>query len=195
MPRDPHHAGIIFPLHDFWELMGQPPPHLELVTGEEVPPPYHDLLVHRRDMTPTLEAWHGDRLHLELLNRERRDQVYAREVLLRRNRDGAPVEYGVIQIYLDRFPALAVPRIVEAKTPLGAIFREFDIPHRSEPWGFLCVTPNQLLRALFELDGKPALYGRLNTLYGLQAQPLAEVLEILPPTATRGISAPPPALG
>ena len=42
-------------------------PLLELQQGAEIPPPYRDLLVHMREMTPTLEAYYGSSIHIEPL--------------------------------------------------------------------------------------------------------------------------------
>ena len=35
-------------------------PEYQLVPADEVPPPYHELLVHEHHMTVTVEAHHGD---------------------------------------------------------------------------------------------------------------------------------------
>src|SRR5437016_6263540 len=41
---------------------GDDMPEYEFVPGDEVPPPYHDLLVHEQHMTVTVERHHGDRV-------------------------------------------------------------------------------------------------------------------------------------
>ncbi len=38
-----------------------------------MPEPYHSLLVHQNDMTPTLEAFHKDSAHIRALSRDQRD--------------------------------------------------------------------------------------------------------------------------
>jgi hypothetical protein len=48
-----------------------------------VPAPYHSLLVHNNDMTPTLENFHDSRIHLEILQSEQRGNFYFRTVVLR----------------------------------------------------------------------------------------------------------------
>src|SRR5258708_40329644 len=59
-----------FPLDDFSARSGLPLPPIERLAGEQVPEPYRSLLVHDTDMTPTLESFHGARIHLQILNRE-----------------------------------------------------------------------------------------------------------------------------
>ena len=50
-------------------LAGRTLPPIEQVPGESVPEPYRQLLVHQDDMTPTLEKFHGDRVHLTIVQR------------------------------------------------------------------------------------------------------------------------------
>ena len=40
-------------------------PRIERIDSESVPEPYKSLLVHSQDMTPTLEEFHGDTIHLD----------------------------------------------------------------------------------------------------------------------------------
>ena len=45
------------------------PPQFEFVSADDVPPPYHGLLVHEHHMTVTVEAHHGDRVNVQVLAR------------------------------------------------------------------------------------------------------------------------------
>src|SRR2546425_7220190 len=74
---------LVYPLDDFYAKSGLPLPKIQRVSPEEVPKPYRSLLVHQNDMTPTLEKFHGGRIHLEILKSQRRDGYYFREVVLR----------------------------------------------------------------------------------------------------------------
>jgi len=172
---------LIHPLTEFADLLGPDAPVMEGIAGETMPEPYRSLLVHQGDMTPTLEAYHGDTLYLERRRHHAGELVYSREVVLRRARDQAPVEYGVIQIQLAAFPLAAVTEILAARIPLGTIFRRHAIAHESRPWGFLRARPNKTLRELYGIDDQTVLYGRLNLLRTLAGATLAEVIEILPP--------------
>src|SRR5438309_1401373 len=73
---------LLFPLDEFYALSGRPLPPAAQLKGEEVPEPYRQLLVHDRDMTPTLEAFHGDRIHLRVLERRIEEHALWRQVVL-----------------------------------------------------------------------------------------------------------------
>ena len=66
--------NFAYPLSDFYRRAKLPAPRLETIPGDEVPEPYKSLLVHKNDMTPTLEQFHNSRIHLELLGRDRRGE-------------------------------------------------------------------------------------------------------------------------
>jgi chorismate-pyruvate lyase len=152
----------------------------------EVPEPYCELLVHERDMTSTLQSFHNDSIHLEVLRSEREEETYFREVLLRLDANGKAVEYGAIQIYLSRFPDEAREAILEARLPLGRILHDHRVNYTSRPRFFFRVVPSKRLRDLFGVQGEKRMFGRRNTLYQEQNLPLADIVEILPPAETVG---------
>src|ERR1051326_5236694 len=88
MPDSQHSSTIpaalpfVYPLDDFYARAGIPLPKFERISGEEVPEPYKSLLVHEKDMTPTLEEFHHGGIHLKILRAERRDDFYFRQVAL-----------------------------------------------------------------------------------------------------------------
>src|SRR5438034_1010750 len=71
-----------YPLDEFYAQAGRQLPVIEPIAGEAMPEPYRSLLVHNRDMTPTLEQFHGGTVHLRVLRREERGDFYLREVVL-----------------------------------------------------------------------------------------------------------------
>jgi hypothetical protein len=73
---------IAYPLDDFYAQQGLVLPPIEAVEGRDVPEPYKSLLVHSDDMTPTLERFYGDKIHIRVLRRQQRDDFYFREVVL-----------------------------------------------------------------------------------------------------------------
>jgi hypothetical protein len=168
---------LLYPLVEFWS----PRDHafdVTQITGEEMPEPYRGLLVHERDMTPTLEQYWGSDIHLDVLARSVTDDELLRHVILRTT-DGRPVEFGAIRILLDLFPKAAQADILSGRAPLGALLREYEIPHRSAPAGFFRMAPNALTRQAFGWRDAAEHYGRHNRLScddGL----LADVVEILP---------------
>ena len=56
-----------YPLDEFYAQAGLPLPAIEQIGGEDMPEPYRSLLVHQRDMTPTLEKFHGGKIHVHEL--------------------------------------------------------------------------------------------------------------------------------
>jgi len=154
---------------------------LERLRRSEVPPPYGKLLVHSSDMTPTIETFYQQPIHLRVVKRWLEQQVYFREVTLNLDADNRPVEYGVIRIYLDLFTEAARRLIVQGERPLGAILRSEAIAHMGWPNAFFRIHSESRLESLLCLKGAAELYGRHNLLLNATRQVLAEVIEVLAP--------------
>ncbi len=173
---------IAYPLDDFYAQAGRALPPIEPVEGEEVPEPYKSLLVHQDDMTPTLERFHGARIHLAVLSRQQRGDFYFREVVLLLDKSDKPVEFGAIKINLALFPPAARKEILEERHPLGTLLSFYALSHTSRPKAFLRVLSDDFINASLQLGKSQWLYGRRNTLWDPQQRPLAEIVEILPPS-------------
>jgi chorismate-pyruvate lyase len=173
---------LLYPLDEFYRSEGRPLPPVDRARGEDVPEPYHHLLVHDHDMTPTLEAFHGERIHLRLLQRKVEVGALWREVVLTLNDSRRPVEFGAIVIYLDRFPEAAREAILAGRTPLGTILAEHRIEHDSAPRAFLRVEADALIADALATEACEQLYGRRNVLSAPDGSILADILEILPPS-------------
>ncbi|MFN3651072.1 MAG: hypothetical protein ACK47B_15970 [Armatimonadota bacterium] len=172
---------LLYPLDAFYRAAGKPLPQARPVEGPEMPQPYRGLLVHDRDMTPTLERFHGERISLRLLERRLEGDALMRQVVLVTGDSGRAVEYGAIVIHCDQFPEAARPLILESRCPLGTILAIHQIEHGSCPSGFFAVEPNPEIAAALGLFEPATLYGRRNVLSRPDGAALAEVLEILPP--------------
>ena len=98
-------ATAAHPLDTFYAAAGLPLPRLQAVDGRTVAQPYRRLLVHTRDMTPTLESFHGGAIDLEVLQRRLHGSEYFRQVILRLSGTGRAVEFGANRVFLDAFPA------------------------------------------------------------------------------------------
>lgn len=168
-------------LQRFYWRAGLAPPRLRVVPGAEVPEPSKSLLVHSRDMTPTLESFHRRPILLEALRSERQDDMYWREVLLRRAGDAKPVEYGAIRICLALLSPAAARSVLQERRPLGSILQDEAIAHLSWPQAFFRVQADARLSRLLDLRQPATLYGRRNVLVDGSRRLLAEVIEILPP--------------
>jgi hypothetical protein len=153
---------------------------LRLLPPGALPERDRRLLVHSRDMTSTLAEFHGGALRVEVLQQQRLEDLYLREVFLRTIDDGKIVEYGVIAIALDQFTAPQGEAIQAGDVPLGGLLHQFQIQFVSAPISFFSVSgPGLAATPLGALD--PATcFGRFNRLTKPTGEPLAWIMEILP---------------
>jgi len=183
-PPSPKPAWLAL-LEQFYERASLPPPVVREVRGREVPQPYHQLLVHSSDMTPTLERFYCQRMGIKVLSRELQPNAYLREVILTCADNEAPVEYGVIRICLDHLPPPAARRVLEEQAPFGNILQTEGIPHLSWPQAFFRVQSDAHMRGVLHLKESEVLYGRRNVLLDGSRRLLAEVIEILSPVSEK----------
>ncbi len=173
--------GLFYPMDEFYGATGLPLPHVSEVDGEEVPEPYHALLVHRRDMTPTLTAAHQRPLRLRILQRVVTESVLRRLIVLEVEQTGRPVVFAAITIYLDRFAPEPRRLILEGTQAFGAILHGQAIEHASRPLGFFRVDADSVICDALQLARPNELFGRTTVMMDHERKPLAHVLEILPP--------------
>jgi chorismate-pyruvate lyase len=175
---------ILYPLSEFYAEAGSPLPGASPIEGRVMPEPYRSMLVHQRDMTPTLEEVYGSRIDLRVLKYSLRENVFSRQIVLIKP-DGTIVEFGAIKIYLDRFPAAAAARVMEMRQPLGTILKTEGVVHVSRPAGYFEVRSDAVIGAALALDSPHLLFGRRNALLDAAGETLARVIEILPPNVGR----------
>jgi chorismate-pyruvate lyase len=181
----PADVDLLYPLSLFCENAGHPLPNYDSIEGPAVPEPYRGLLVHRGDMTSRLETFHDGPIVLEVLHREHTEDAYRREVVLRIEESGLPVEYGAIEICLDAFPAELRKLIVEAHLPLGGLMNRYHLKYRSEPRAFIHLGPDQSMRRIFQTPAAREFFGRSNVLLGEEGETLARIVEVLRPSEPR----------
>src|SRR5438128_5303158 len=73
----------------------------DVISAEQMPQPYHDLLVHEHHMTVTVEKHHGSLVDVKVLERKHEGDSYARKILLALRSDGRIVMFGLVRIWLD----------------------------------------------------------------------------------------------
>jgi chorismate-pyruvate lyase len=152
----------------------------EVVSGAEVPEPYHGLLVHHHHMTVTVEAYHGGPVDVRILARRRDGSRYARKILLVHRATGRVVQFGIARLDLDQTSPAVRAAIVAGKTPLGRILIEHNVMRRIEPTTYLRIRPGPAQLAWFGLPRADVYYGRLAVLY-CDGKPAIEVLEVVAP--------------
>ena len=174
-------VDLLYPLNEFYAEAGLAVPSAARINGREMPEPYRRLLVHDRDMTPTMEAAYDRKMNLRVLKYSLDHEVFSRQIVLVPEGGGTPVVFGAIKIYLDEFPTAARDLVLERKMPLGTILESQSIRHFSKPDGFFEVEADEAICKALEIDGPARLYGRRNVLGNSTGRKLAQVLEILPP--------------
>ncbi len=172
---------LLYPLNEFYEEAGLALPSATRINGREMPEPYRRLLVHDRDMTPTLEAAYDRKMSLRVLKYALDHEVFSRQIVLLPEGSGSPAVFGAIKIYLDEFSTAARDLVLERKLPLGTILETQSIKHFSRPDAFFEVDADATICQALEIAGPARLYGRRNILGNATGRKLAQVLEILPP--------------
>ena len=170
-----------YPLSDFYAHAKLPLPRIEAIPGDAVPEPYRSLLVHKNDMTSTLEAFHNSRIHLEIVSKDNRGGFYFREVILRLDHDEKPVEFGANKMHIGIFSEGAQEQILLEQVPLGRVLKECGVRHVTEVKCFLRVEPDEIICRALELETLVTLYGRKAVISDHKGMVLSEIVEILPP--------------
>lgn len=178
------HRSFAYPLDGLYSYYQYPLPTFTKVEPDDIPDPYQGLLVHKNDMTPTLEAFHGEKIWIRPEARYLENSFYFREVILFLENSLKPVEYGAIVIHLENCNEDARQSILEARKPLGTLMKEFSIPHQSEPIGFFKVESDSLISRRLQIPEGETIYGRRNELITPEGLCLAEIVEILPSHVT-----------
>src|SRR5262249_38136284 len=158
--KDPDVRGLfgLFPQPEYMA-------YAELVADEQVPEPYHGLLVHEHHMTVTVEGHHGSPVDVRVLQEYRGQRTYARKILLELQTDRRRARFGLVRIHPRFCDDVVRARILSGQTPLGRILIEHDILRRIEPTAFVRVVPAPALMEWFGLPRPRPTYGRLATIH------------------------------
>ena len=162
------------------EILEVPLPDLQYVAAENVPEPYHHLLVHEGDMTRRLEQYYESPVHLSTLKVLHEPGSLFRQVLLQTD-DMRTVEFGAIHIHLDKFQGGALQAVLGCFQPLGGILNAYSMYFRSRLSGFVTIHAEDALAGILGLEEDARLYGRINSLVDAQGETIADVIELLPP--------------
>ena len=135
-------------------------------------------------MTPTLQEFHRDSIHLRVLHFEVEDDILIRFVILVTDGEETITEFGAIQIDLGLLDTVPRCQVMEGYLPFGGILGAYDIPHESHPSAFFHVEADEFIRDAFEMQTAMTVYGRCNTISLPTGDPLAHVVEIVPPRSS-----------
>ena len=175
-------GALLHPLAAFYLSAGWALPLVEDVSADAVPVALQSLLVDAPEMTAGLERYHDTSVGLRVLARTRRDHVYARQVVLTRAADGAPLALAAVALRLEALPVAARAAVLAEGTPLGHIVRRICPTVRRGHEGYFRLQPDPHVRQTLRLDTIPWTYGRRGTLTDTTSpDPVAHVIEVLPP--------------
>lgn len=173
--------AAVQPLDEFYLRQGRALPEFVEIAGSAMPEPYRSLLVHERDMTRTLEQFHGGAIHLRVISSYREGGAYWRESVLELDGSGRPVEFGAIKIQLAALPEDCRRLILAEHLPFGGILNAAGVRYLSRPSAYLRFEPDDFVALSFGLRPAGPFYGRQNALRKETGEVLAEIIEILPP--------------
>ena len=167
-------AALVELFHPSLDVVGEFHP----TQAEAMPDVYQSLLAHNDHMTVTVEAWHNSLVDLRVLNEIRQDEHYAREILLTRQRDNRPVQYGVMRIDMTRLPEIVRMEIESQALPLGRILIRRHVLRQVELEKLWGVKPGKFLQDCLEVTSDQELYGRTARIL-VAGNPAVELLEIV----------------
>lgn len=152
----------------------------EHVAADEVPEPYHGLLVHEHHMTVTVEAFYGGPVNVRVLERKLTGDSYIRQILLTVRHTGKVVLFGIPRVNFQYCSPQVRAEIESEATPLGRVLINHNVLRRIETTAFLRVIPGRMMLEWFGLTEPTPTYGRLAYIH-CDEQPAIELLEVVPP--------------
>lgn len=150
----------------------------EVIPAEQIPEPYHTLLVHEKHMTLTLTAHYRAFLELHVKEMHYEGSLYSRKITLTVPQVKSVIEYGLIRLDLRYVPEPVKQEIFQQRTPMGELLLRHNILQHVQPKWFLKLPPDcSILRWMGAKVDHP-LFGRLGTIY-CNGEPAVEVMEIV----------------
>lgn len=151
-------------------------PPYQTVAAADIPEPAHQLLVHDSHMTVAMETFHDCKIGVKVLQRQRNDDWYARQILLHPVGTDRVVQGGIVRIHLHMLDPEVQAAILREDTPLGHVLINHEVLRHIE------VTSYVRFDTLNDWPGFPhntPAYGRLGILY-CDLQPAIELFEVVP---------------
>jgi chorismate-pyruvate lyase len=150
------------------------------VSPADMPEVYRSLLDHDQHMTVTVESYHGCPVDVVVLEYSRRAEMYSRQILLTRQRDGRVVQFGIVRLRLDCLSGPVRTEIEARQIPLGRVLIAHDVLRKVELGKLWRVTPGPPLTRFFGLESPTVTYGRTAIIH-CDGEPAVELLEIVAP--------------
>lgn len=154
------------------------------VKVDDIPLLYRGLLAHDQHMTVTVESHHGCPVDVHVLSAQSLGDLYARKIILTRQRDNAVVLFGLVRLNLAFLPTAARHEIEKQQTPLGRVLIEHNVLRNVRLLSLWRIDPSPELCGLLQLGRPEICYGRTALIY-CNGVPAVELLEIVTPDTQR----------
>ena len=148
------------------------------IEAEDLSQQYASLLAHTDHMTVTVEAWHNSLVDVHVLEVDQHANHYARKIILTRQRDGIPVQFGIMRIDLSRLPEIVRMEIESRALPLGRIMIRHHLLREVELCQLWRVLPGEELQAQLQCNPEVPIFGRTARIL-TEGEVLVELLEIV----------------
>ena len=155
-------------------------PKVSIEPPEDVPSPYHELLVHRGHMTETLERHYNDRVIVHPYLIHRQGEMYGRKLDLSLQSTGEVVMTGLMIFNLSFVKENIRDEILAGQTPLGRILISHNVLREVSSGSYLKVAADDPMVARFHLPVPKPAYGRLATIF-CDEKPAVDLVEIVRP--------------
>jgi chorismate-pyruvate lyase len=152
----------------------------EPVTENDLAPAYQSLLAHDDHMTVTIEAIYNSLVDVQVLEVRQEGDLYARKILLSRQKDDCVVLFGIMRMDLSQVQPEVRREIEEKGTPLGRVLIRHHVMRHVELDGLYRVKPGEELAKLLEISGKAVTFGRTARIH-VAGRPAVQLLEIVTP--------------
>lgn len=150
----------------------------EEVAAGELPDQFKALLAHDDHMTVTVEAWHNSLVKVNVLEERHDGDLYSRRIILALQRDGLPVQFGIMRINLKGLPQIVRMEIESQALPLGRIMIRHHLLRAVELLHLWRITAGPELRKHLKLDRGTICFGRTARIL-VDKVPAVELLEIV----------------
>lgn len=155
-------------------------PAYDVIPPDDLPDPYHGLLVHPYHMTVSVEAHHGDKVDVRPLAVRHDGDSYARKIVLTLRRTGKIVLFGIVRVNLALCAPAMRDEILAGQTPFGRVLIKHKVMRVVEPTAYLRIEPRPPQLAWFGQTEPGPLYGRIGFIH-LDDQPTVDLFEVVAP--------------
>jgi chorismate-pyruvate lyase len=166
-------ASLFFPR---LEALGR----FEPVTEDDLAPAYQSLLAHDDHMTVTIEAIHNSLVNVHVLDVWQEGDLYARKILLSRQKDDRVVLFGIMRMDLSQVRGEVRREIEEKGTPLGRVLIRHHVMRHVELSQLYRVAAGEELAKLLDIGTAAVTFGRTARIH-VAGRPAVQLLEIVTP--------------